>query len=92
MLQRGVDLSSLDVSYFTSLSYYIMLLFASRGPFSLVFREDTLDESEMMRRQMNPMGQAAGGFEQVWCWCVKGSWWGLFVEQLAKVHLGWDVG
>eukprot|EP00877_Chromochloris_zofingiensis_P009631 jgi/Chrzof1/4921/Cz15g04170.t1 len=57
MLQRGVDLASLDCSYFTSLSYYILLLFASRGPFSLVFREDTLDETEMMRRQMNPMGQ-----------------------------------
>jgi hypothetical protein len=38
MLQRGVDLASLDVSYFTGLSYYILLLFSSRGPFSLVFR------------------------------------------------------
>jgi len=60
MLQRGVDLLSLDVSYFTSLSYYIALLFASRGIFSLVFMESTVDETEMMRRQMNPMGQAAG--------------------------------
>lgn len=55
MLQRGIDLASLDVSYFTSLSYYILLLFGSRGIFSLVFREDTIDDSEMMRRQMNPM-------------------------------------
>lgn len=60
MLQRGVDLATLDVSYFTSLSYYFALLFASRGPFSLVFRENTLDETEMMRRQMNPMGAGAG--------------------------------
>uniref|UniRef100_A0A383VG52 ER membrane protein complex subunit 3 n=1 Tax=Tetradesmus obliquus TaxID=3088 RepID=A0A383VG52_TETOB len=60
MLQRGVDLSSLDVSYFTSLSYYFALLFASRGPFSLVFRENTLDETEMMKRQMNPMAGGAG--------------------------------
>lgn len=59
MLQRGVDLQSLDVSYFTSLSYYIMLLLALRGPFSLVFREDTLDDAEMMRRQMNPMAGPA---------------------------------
>ncbi len=59
-----MDLSSLDVSYFTSLSYYILLLFASRGPFSLVFREDTVDESEVYRRQMNPMGQAAGREEE----------------------------
>jgi hypothetical protein len=50
----------LDVSYFTSLSYYIALLFATRGIFSLVFMEGTVDETEMMRRQMNPMGQAAG--------------------------------
>eukprot|EP00798_Chlamydomonas_sp_ICE-L_P026818 gene26818-4412_t len=54
MLQRGIDLVSLDVSYFTSLSYYILLLFGLRGIFSLVFREDTVDDSEMMRRQMNP--------------------------------------
>lgn len=55
MLQRGIDLVSLDVTYFTSLSFYILLLFGSRGVFSLVFREDTIDDSEMMRRQMNPM-------------------------------------
>ncbi|PNH09431.1 ER membrane protein complex subunit 3 [Tetrabaena socialis] len=55
MLQRGIDLASLDVSYFTSLSFYILLLFGLRGVFSLVFREDAVDESEMMRRQMNPM-------------------------------------
>jgi hypothetical protein len=60
MLQRGVDLSTLDVSYFTSLSYYFALLFACRGPFSLVFREQTLDETEMMKRQMNPMAGGAG--------------------------------
>lgn len=62
MLQRGVDLATLDVSYLTSLSYYFALLFACRGPFSLVFRENTLDETEMMRRQMNPMA-AGGGFD-----------------------------
>ncbi|GFH31592.1 ER membrane protein complex subunit 3 [Haematococcus lacustris] len=53
---RGIDLTSLDVSYFTSLSFYILLLFGLRGVFSLVFRDDTVDETEMMRRQMNPMG------------------------------------
>ncbi|KXZ45653.1 hypothetical protein GPECTOR_52g52 [Gonium pectorale] len=58
MLQRGIDLASLDVSYFTSLSYYILLLFGLRGAFSLVFREDVVDETEMMKRQMNPMGAA----------------------------------
>jgi hypothetical protein len=63
MLQRGVDLAGLDVSYLTSLSYYFALLFACRGPFSLVFREHTLDETEMMRRQMNPMAAAGAGFD-----------------------------
>jgi len=68
MVQRGVDLASLDVAYFTSLSYYIMLLFALRGPFSLFFREDTVDETEALRRQMNPMmgggvAGAPGGFD-----------------------------
>lgn len=66
MLQRGVDLTNLDVSYFTSLSYYIILLFSLRGIFSLIFREDTLDETEMMRRQMNPMAaQPPGAMDAV---------------------------
>jgi len=63
MVQRGVDLASLDVAYFTSLSYYIVLLFASRGPFSLFFREETVDETEAMRRQLNPAMGATGGFD-----------------------------
>jgi hypothetical protein len=42
MLQRGLDLVSLDVSYFTSLSFYILLLFGLRGVFSLIFRYDVL--------------------------------------------------
>lgn len=62
MLQRGVDLASLDVSYFTGLSYYILLLFSSRGPFSLAFREDTVDDAEVMRRQM-AMGGGPGAFD-----------------------------
>ena len=38
MLQRGIDLPSLEVAYFTSLSYYILLLFGLRGIFTLMFR------------------------------------------------------
>lgn len=60
MLQRGIDLATLDVSYFTSLSYYILLLFGLRGVFSLVFRDETVDETEMMKRQMNPMAMGGG--------------------------------
>eukprot|EP01023_Acetabularia_acetabulum_P023861 TRINITY_DN2319_c0_g1_i1.p1 TRINITY_DN2319_c0_g1~~TRINITY_DN2319_c0_g1_i1.p1 ORF type:complete len:254 (-),score=44.69 TRINITY_DN2319_c0_g1_i1:484-1245(-) len=55
MLQRGIELVNLDVTYFTSLSYYVMLLFATRGLFMLFLREETVDETEVMRRQMNPM-------------------------------------
>lgn len=62
MLQRGMDLPSLDPSYFTSLSYYLLLLFGLRGVFSLFFREETIDDAAMMQRQQaamqqsNPMG------------------------------------
>ncbi|CAD7697380.1 unnamed protein product [Ostreobium quekettii] len=63
MLQRGIDMSSLDVSYFTSLSYYILLLFGLRGVFSLFFREETIDDTELMRRQMNPMSAMNPGFD-----------------------------
>lgn len=66
-VQRGVDLPSLDVTYFTSLSYYILLLFGLRGVFMLFFRENTIDETQMYRQQMgmgggaNPMAAMAGG-------------------------------
>ncbi|CAK0739404.1 hypothetical protein CVIRNUC_001163 [Coccomyxa viridis] len=65
MLQRGVDLPSLDVTYFTSLSYYILLLFGLRGVFMLFFRENTIDETQMYRQQMgmgggNPMAAMTG--------------------------------
>eukprot|EP00210_Caulerpa_lentillifera_P004151 g3957.t1 len=56
MFQRGIDMQALDVSYFTSLSYYVLLLFGMRGVFSLFFREETIDDTELMRKQMNPMG------------------------------------
>ncbi len=38
MLQRGIDLPALDVTYFTSLSYYILLLFGLQGVFRIIFR------------------------------------------------------
>ena len=46
--QRGVDLPSLDVTYFTSLSYYILLLFGLRGVFMLFFRDEVVDETQVM--------------------------------------------
>ena len=46
-LQRGIDLPTLDVTYFTSLSYYMLLLFGLRGVMSLFFKEDTIDETQV---------------------------------------------
>ena len=58
LLQRGIDLPSLDVAYFTSLSYYMLLLFGLRGVMSLMFKEDTIDETQMQKQQMTMgMGQ-----------------------------------
>jgi hypothetical protein len=59
-LQRGVDLPSLDVTYCTSLSFYILLLFGLRGAFMLAFREGgVIDEASMQRMSMG-MGGAGG--------------------------------
>lgn len=52
MLQRGIDMASLDVSYFTSLSFYILLLFGLRGILSLIFSGDVIDESAVMQQGM----------------------------------------
>lgn len=56
-----MDLPSLDVTYFTSLSYYILLLFGLNGTFRLIFRENTVDETQMMRQQMAMSGGGMGG-------------------------------
>lgn len=56
MLQRGIELPSLDVTYFTSLSFYILLLFGLRGVFMLVFREDTVNDTQMYQKQMAAFG------------------------------------
>ena len=62
MLQRGVDLESLDVSYVSSLSWYFLVMFGLRGLFKIILGEDSesLDESEAAQRQMT-MGMSMGG-------------------------------
>ena len=62
-VQRGLDLPSLDVTYFTSLSYYILLLFGLRGVFTLWFREETIDETQMYRQQMGMAGAGMPGMD-----------------------------
>ena len=52
MLQRGVDLGSLDVTYISSLSWYFLNLFGLRGLLSLVLGEATFDDTQIMQQQM----------------------------------------
>jgi len=58
MLQRGVDLQALDMSYVSAASWYFILMFGLRGIMSLILGEQTMDETEMMR---GPMGAATPG-------------------------------
>lgn len=54
MLQRGIDLATLDVSYVSSLSWYFLTLFGLRGLFKILLGEDSdaLDESRATQMQM----------------------------------------
>jgi len=62
MLQRGVDISTLDVSYVSSLSWYILLTFGLSGVYRLILDEGTegIDEGKMQMMQMQ-MGVGGGG-------------------------------
>jgi hypothetical protein len=61
MLQRGVALNSLNVSYVSTLSWYLLLLFGLRGLFSLVLgsNNEAVDQTRVMEEQMN-----AGAMQQ----------------------------
>lgn len=66
MTQRGVDLSSLDVSYVSSLSWYFMVSFGLRGVYRLILGEDSdaADDAKMMQMQMGMgMGGNAANFD-----------------------------
>lgn len=53
MLQSGIDLPSLDVSYLSSLSFYMLLLFGSRGVMTLFFQDAAVaDAAAVMQQQM----------------------------------------
>ena len=61
MLQNGIDLSSVDVSYVSSRSWYFLNLFGLRGLFSLILGEENAvdDAQRMMQTQM---AMQMGGF------------------------------
>eukprot|EP00924_Labyrinthula_sp_SR-Ha-C_P013201 snap_masked-scaffold_12-processed-gene-12.58-mRNA-1 protein AED:0.03 eAED:0.03 QI:0/-1/0/1/-1/1/1/0/254 len=53
MLQRGINLDSLDVSYVSSLSWYFLVMFGARGLFSLILgSQNVFDDTEVMQQQM----------------------------------------
>mmetsp|Transcript_33045 Transcript_33045/g.55307 ORF Transcript_33045/g.55307 Transcript_33045/m.55307 type:complete len:257 (-) Transcript_33045:511-1281(-) len=52
MLQRGIDVNSLDITYVSSLSWYFLNLFGMRGLFTLVLGENTVDDTAIMQQQM----------------------------------------
>lgn len=53
MMQRGVDLATLDVSYVSSISWYFLLTFGLNGVYSLILGDDVdLDDSKMMQMQV----------------------------------------
>jgi len=65
MLQRGIELSALDVTYVSSLSWYFLILFGIRGLTSIFLGEANLsDDTQLMQQQMQMgMGGMGGNTE-----------------------------
>jgi len=54
LLQRGIEMASLDVSYVSALSWYFLVLFGLRGVISLALGEGHVaDDAKMMQQQMD---------------------------------------
>eukprot|EP00249_Psilotum_nudum_P005780 c19205_g1_i1 orf=201-953(+) len=56
MLQNGIDLSTVDVSYVSSRSWYFLNLFGLRGLFSLILGEENATDDTQRMMQMGQMG------------------------------------
>jgi len=66
MLQRGVDLSTLDISYVSSLSWYFLCSFGLNGVYKIILGQGTeIDDGQMqmMQMQMQMGGGNAMGFD-----------------------------
>jgi len=59
MLQRGIELQSLDVTYISSLSWYFLNFFGLRGVFALALGKNDLNDAQAMQQQM-AMGMDTG--------------------------------
>jgi len=54
LLQRGIELASLDVSYVSALSWYFLVLFGLRGVIALALGEgQVIDDTKVMQQQMD---------------------------------------
>jgi hypothetical protein len=63
MLQRGIELNTLDVSYVTGLSMYFLMFFGQRGIVALLLGESSeADDTQLMQQQMG-QAQAAQGLD-----------------------------
>jgi len=61
MLQRGINLSTLDTAYVTSMSWYFLVTFGMRGLYSIVLgANNETDDTKIMQQQMG-MGGAQPG-------------------------------
>lgn len=56
MLQNGIDLSTVDVSYVSSRSWYFLNLFGLRGLFSLILGEENAMDDTQRMMQMSGFG------------------------------------